>query len=99
MSDLLAVFGPADSDVELLDELAWRRPARVTVLIEDDAVDWATDDSPVGLARRDRLARLLHAIEQRTGATVVGLAGDADQLRRWRFDRVVRAKTRAPLAA
>jgi hypothetical protein len=34
-------------------------------------------------------ARLLTAIEQRTGAVVVGLAGSREQLRGWRFDRVV----------
>jgi hypothetical protein len=99
MSDLLAVIGPADSDTELLEELSWRRPDRVTVLFEDRAVDWAFDDSDTGVARRERLASLLTAIEQRTGAAVVGLAGDADQLRGWRFDRIVRAPTGAPLAA
>jgi hypothetical protein len=31
----------------------------------------------------------LAAIEQRTGAVVVGLAGGREQLRGWRFDRVI----------
>ena len=45
----------------------------------------------------DRLARLLAAIEQRTGAVVVGLAGSREQLRGWRFDRIVGAH--GPIAA
>ena len=81
MSDLLAIVGPSDTDAELLEEIANWRPDRVTVLLEDGDRDWAT--------RRDRIAELLARIEQRTGATVVGLAGDSDQLRGWRFDRVV----------
>ena len=98
MSDLLAVVGPADHDAELLDELAWRHPDRVTVLLEDGSVNWGSDESRAGVARRDRLARLLHEIEARTGATVVGLAGDRGQLEGWRFDRVVRSR-QAPVAA
>jgi hypothetical protein len=99
MSDLLAVVGPAENDSDLLDELEWRHPDRVTVLLEDGDADWAMDDSLAGAARRDRLARLLSAIEARTGATVVGLAGDAEQLEGWRFDRVVRKPRGAPIAA
>jgi hypothetical protein len=99
MSDVLAVCGPADSDAELLDEIAWRHPKRVTVLLADGSGDWAFDDSPIGVARRDRLAALLTTIEERTGADVIGLAGDADQLKGWRFDHVVRVAARAPLAA
>jgi hypothetical protein len=99
MSDLLAVIGPTDSDAELLEELRWRHPNRVTVLLEEGGSDWGSDDSPAGVARRDRLASLLHAIERRTGATVVGLAGDLDQLEGWRFDRIVRAEHGAPIAA
>jgi hypothetical protein len=99
MSDLLAVIGPADSDEKLLEELEWRHPNRVTVLLEEGDTRWGTDESRAGVARRDRLARLLHAIEARTGATVVGLAGDRDQLEGWRFDRVVSGGRRAPIAA
>jgi hypothetical protein len=89
MSDLLAIVGPADADDELLEEIAQRRPNRVTVLVEDTSPDWASDESEAGRAVRDRLARLLAAIERRTGAVVVGLAGDRNQLLGWRFDRVV----------
>jgi hypothetical protein len=99
MTDVLAVITPDDGSEELLDGLTRCRPDRVTVLLEEQAPRWGSDDSEAGVARRDRLAALLHAIEKRTGATVVGLAGDFDQLRGWRFDRVVRANAAAPLAA
>jgi hypothetical protein len=89
MSDLLAIVGPHGGDDDLLDEIERRRPDRVTVLVEDGSEDWALDESRNGRALRDRLATLLRAIEDRTGAVVVGLAGDRDQLRGWRFDRVV----------
>jgi hypothetical protein len=89
MSDLLAIVGPAGGDDELLDEIERRHPDRVTVLVEDGAEDWALDESRSGRALRDRLATLMRAIEERTGAAVVGLAGSRDQLRGWRFDRVV----------
>ncbi len=97
MSDLLAIVGPADADERLLTEIARRRPQRVTVLVESSNRGWATEESAAARATRDRLAELLHAIEQRTGAVVVGMAGDADQLRGWRFDRVVGG--RLPAAA
>lgn len=93
MSDLLAVITSEDRDFEVLSELAWRRPDRVTVLLEGGDLE---DESESGRALRDRLARLLHAIEERTGAAVVGLAGSRDQLRGWRFDRIVGG--RRPLA-
>lgn len=94
MSDLLAVITSDDRDDELLAELQWRHPDRVTVLLEGGDLE---DESDTGRVLRDRLAALLHAIEQRTGAIVVGLAGDRDQLRGWRFDRVIGG--RRPLAA
>jgi hypothetical protein len=93
MSDLLAIFGPSDTDAKLLEEIASWRPDRVTVLLEEGDRDWALDDSLPGVDRRDRIAGLLAAIEQRTGATVVGLAGDSDQLLGWRFDRVIAGHT------
>jgi hypothetical protein len=89
MSDLLAIVGAVDADDELLAEIERRHPDRVTVLVEDGDEDWASDESRTGRAVRDRLATLLRAIEERTGAVVVGLAGSRDQLRGWRFDRVV----------
>jgi hypothetical protein len=97
MSDLLAIVGTSDTDSQLLEEIANWRPNRVTVLLEDGDRDWAFDDSLPGLDRRERIAELLARIEQLTGATVVGLVGDSDQLRGWRFDRVIAAH--AALAA
>jgi hypothetical protein len=97
MSDLLAIVGPAETDEELLEEIARRRPNRVTVLVEDATADLAADDSRTSYALRDRLALLMSAIERRTGAAVVGLAGSRDQLEGWRFDRIV-GRTEQPLA-
>ena len=76
MSDLLAVVGDETDDEDLLTEIARRRPDRVTVLAEK-----ARDGR--------RVATLVDAIEERTGADVVGLADSRSQLRGWRFDRVV----------
>lgn len=89
MSDILAIVDQTNTDEELVDEIARRHPDRVTVLVEDGQLDWGSDDSPRSRALRDRLAQLLAAIEQRTGAVVVGLAGSREQLRGWRFDRIV----------
>jgi hypothetical protein len=95
MSDLLAVITSGeDHDAELLAELERRHPDRVTVLLEGGNLE---DESETGRALRDRLAALLQAIEHRTGAIVVGLAGDREQLRGWRFDRIIGG--RQPLAA
>ena len=89
MSDLLAIVDSTNTDEALVAEIARRHPTRVTVLVEDGGPDWADDDSPRGRALRDRLASLLAAIEAGTGAVVVGLAGSRDQLRGWRFDRII----------
>jgi UDP-2,3-diacylglucosamine pyrophosphatase LpxH len=96
MSDLLAIVGSADRDDELLEEIERRHPDRVTVLLEDGDEDWAADESKTGRALRDRLATLLRAIEERTGAAVVGLAGNRDQLLGWRFDRVIGGRSPLP---
>jgi hypothetical protein len=93
MSDVLAIFGPSDSDTGLIGEIARLHPTRVTVLIEDVDANWAYDESPGGVELRDRLARLMAAIERETGASVTGLAGSRDQLRGWRFDREVGGHT------
>ncbi|MBV9818530.1 MAG: hypothetical protein JOZ07_09305 [Solirubrobacterales bacterium] len=84
MSDLLAIFEPHDdySDSPLLSEIERLRPTRVTILIEGVDPSWVDD----GEAVRDRLAALMALVERRTGATVVGTAGDRDQLLGWRFD-------------
>jgi hypothetical protein len=97
MSDILAIVDLLNTDEQLVEEIARRHPARVTVLLEDGVTDSRLDDSPRGRARSDRLAKLLAAIEQRTGAVVVGLAGSREQLRGWRFDRII--GSRGPLPA
>ena len=97
MTDLLLIVGAEDRDEDLLAQAVTARPRRVTVLIEDNHHDWAMDDSPAGVALRDRLARLLHSIERRTNARVIGLAGDRAQLFGWRFDRVLGGQL--PIAA
>ncbi|HLH65779.1 MAG TPA: hypothetical protein VKV27_08750 [Solirubrobacteraceae bacterium] len=97
MSDLLAIFGPTDSDEKLIGEIERLRPSRVTVLIEDVGADWAQDETPAGRRLRERLAALLSAIERRTGATVTGLAGSRAQLAGWRFDREVSGQRPVPV--
>jgi hypothetical protein len=89
MSDILAIVDQDSTDDQLVEEIARRHPDKVTVLLQDGALDSSLDDSPRGRARRDRLAQLLAKIEQRTGAVVVGLAGSREQLRGWRFDRII----------
>lgn len=89
MTDLLLIIGREDRDDDLLEETITARPNRVTVLLEEGDRDWAWDDSPAGLALRDRLAKLLHSIERGTNARVVGLAGNREQLFGWRFDGVI----------
>src|SRR5579862_4044186 len=90
MSDILAIVDQTNTDEQLVEEIALRHPHRVTVLLEEGTGDAELDDdSPRGRALSDRLASLLAAIEQRTGAVVVGLAGSREQLRGWRFDRIV----------
>ena len=110
MSDVLAIFGPDDTDSELITELERLHPTRVTVVLDTgpgrgfakDArpgtggvdCDWAADDGPTAAALRERMAALLTLIERRTGATVTGVAGGRDQLVGWRFDREVSVRVR-----
>lgn len=96
MSDLLAVFTGEGTDAEILDGIAAYRPDRVTLLVAGEEHDLVADGGE-GDALRERLAILLATIERRTGATVVGLAGDRAQLAGWRFDRELGA--RVPVAA
>jgi hypothetical protein len=92
MAEVLAIASTTDRDDDtLVEEVARRCPREVTIVIDaDEAGDgWVWDESPRGLARRDRLARLLSAIETRTGARVMGRIGDLRPLRgRW-FDGIV----------
>lgn len=99
MSDLLAITSASvpELDTDLVAAVARHRPTRVTILIDEADADWAGDESEIGSELRDRLAFLLAAIEHTTGATVVGVACDQDQLAGWRFDRTVRVEQ--PVAA
>ena len=90
MSDYLVIAGPETADERLVEEIARRHPDRVTVLVEHDVL---AEDDEAG----DRLARLIASIERRTGAIVVGLAGSREQLRGWRFDRVVGGSSALPV--
>ena len=67
----------------------------MTVLVTAQAAT-LTDDGPEADAVRDRLAWLLTAIEQRTGAAVSALAGERDD-REPRSTRVV-GDARVPVA-
>jgi hypothetical protein len=99
MSELLAITqrSAPDLDDDLVGEVTRHRPSRVTILIEGADADWGQDETESGHELRDRLAFLLAAIERTTGATVVGIACDDDQLAGWRFDRIVRVGV--PVAA
>jgi hypothetical protein len=98
MSDLLAIVDGTSNNEALVEEIVRRHPHRVTILVEDAAdPDWASDESQPGRALRDRMAALLTAIEQRTGAVVVGLAGSRDQLTGWRFDRTIGGPSPLPV--
>jgi hypothetical protein len=96
MSDLLAIVDSTQTDEELVAEIIRRHPDRVTVLVE--AVDLASGSaqSPQEPAPLDRVVKLIAAIEARTGAVVVGLAGSRDQLLGWRFDRIVGGRAAQP---
>ena len=89
MSDLLAIVDSNSTPEELVAEIIRRHPDRVTLLIEDGGPDVGSDDPSRGRALADHLAALRAAIEAPTGAVVVGLANSREQLRGWRFDRIV----------
>ena len=99
MSALLAIATDVHLDGELVDEVARRRPDAVTIVLDREAQDaWALDDSPEARAIRDRLARLLSAVEASTGgAAVSAVVGDLRPLAGRRFDGVV--DPALPLAA
>jgi len=90
MSDMLAIIEDSSADERVVEEIARRHPDRVTVLLQDGTGEpqLADTDTPRGRAQLARLSALQTAIE-RTGAVVVGLVASREQLRGWRFDRVV----------
>ena len=87
--EILLIAGPEGRDDELVAAAAAHRPRRVTVLIEAHDRTWGWSDGRVAIARRDRLATLLTAVERATGASVVGLVGDVAELDLGGFDAVV----------
>jgi len=87
--EILLIAGPAGHDDELVAAAAAHRPHRVTVLIEAGDPSWGWSEGRSATARRDRLAALLTAVEQATGATVVGLVGDPAGLGLGGFDAIV----------
>jgi len=86
---ILLVAGPDGHDDELVAAVAAHAPRRVTVLIEGDDPTWSWSEQRAASARRDRLATLLTAVERATGASVVGLVGDATTLELGGFDAIV----------
>jgi hypothetical protein len=87
--EILLIAGPQGRDDELVAAAAAHRPRRVTVLIEGDDSSWGWSERRIASARRDRLAALLTAVERATGASVVGLVGEADALELGGFDAIV----------
>lgn len=87
--EILLIAGPAGRDDELVAAAAAHRPRRVTVVIEGRDASWSWSERRVAALRRDRLATLLTAVEQATGATVVGLVGDPAELELGGFDAIV----------
>jgi hypothetical protein len=96
MSDLLAIVDADLSPEELVAEIVRRHPDRVTLLIEDEGLDLSAE-AGTRTALSERVAALRAAIEAGTGAGVVGLANSREQLRGWRFDRIIGARQPAPV--
>jgi hypothetical protein len=87
--DLLIIAGPEGEDDLLVSAAATYRPRHVTVLIAANDPSWSWSELLAARARRDRLARLLTAVERATDAAVVGLVGDPARIDGGRFDAVV----------
>lgn len=87
--EILLIAGPEGRDDELVAAVAAHGPRRVTVLIEAHDPTWGWSSGSAAVARRDRLATLLTAVERATGASVVGLVGNVAELELRGFDAVV----------
>jgi hypothetical protein len=88
-NEILLIAGPEGRDDELVATAATHTPRRVTVLIAAEDANWGWSEGRAALARRNRLAGLLTAVERATGASVVGLVGDPARFDLGRFDAVV----------
>jgi len=94
MTDILLIAGPEGRDAELVAAAAAYAPRNVTIVVEADDPQWATNPSALAEARRDRLATLLTQTALATGAGVVGFVGDPSQLQAARgFDAIVGERT------
>jgi len=87
--EILLIAGSEGRDDELIAAAAVHHPRHVTVLIEADDPSWGWSERRIASARRDRLAALLTAVEDATGASVVGLVGNPGELELGGFDAVV----------
>lgn len=88
-AEILLIAGLEGGDDQLVAAAAAHRPRRVTVLLEANDPNWGWSSGRAALARRDRLATLLTAVERATGASVVGVVGDPAELQLDGFDAVV----------
>ncbi|MBS1869557.1 MAG: hypothetical protein JSS99_07830 [Actinobacteria bacterium] len=88
-AEVLLIAGPDARDDELVAAAAAHRPRRVTVLIEAQDPSWCWSEQHVAATRRDRLAELLTVVERATGASVIGLVGNAGELDLGGFDAIV----------
>ncbi|HEY4281062.1 MAG TPA: hypothetical protein VGM91_22810 [Conexibacter sp.] len=89
MTEILLIAGPEGHDDELVASAAAHHPEHVTVLIDADDAAWSWSETRTARLRRNRLARLMTATEQASGAAVVGLVGNPLKLAVGRYDAVV----------
>ena len=82
MNETLAIFDTPDNDELVLQALAEAMPARVLVMLEAPPYVQLDADDPRSDAHRARLAELLAAVEQVTGATVAGVLAAEDDWER-----------------
>ncbi len=89
MNTILAIADQPQFDLDLIDEVSALSPERVTLVLDGDERTWAWDETAEGRGRRDRLAALISAISDRTGAAVVGTIARPEAAPRNGYDAVV----------
>jgi len=89
MNTILAIADQPQHDLRLLEEVSALHPRHVTVVVDGDDRTWAWDETTQGVARRDRLAGLITAISERTGAAVVGTIARPESAPHDGYDAVV----------